>query len=69
MRKILIECVSTIYQEEKDNYDSMAEAFDQMNSGSDGIIGDFGEIPEGQILTEDDLKRLNIDPSQFEVLR
>ncbi len=34
-----------------------------------GIIGDFDGIPEGQILTEEEFKKLNLDPSQFQMIR
>ena len=34
-----------------------------------GIIGDFDGIPEGQILTEEEFKKLNLDPSQYKMIR
>jgi hypothetical protein len=35
----------------------------------DGVLGDFGSIPEAEILTEEDLMKMNLDPSQFERVR
>ena len=36
---------------------------------SGGMIGDLSNIPEAEILTEEDLMKMNLDPSQFETVR
>ncbi len=40
-----------------------------MNLFPGGMIGDFNNIPEAQILTEEDLMKMNLDPSQFETVK
>jgi hypothetical protein len=36
---------------------------------AESMIGDPGDIPMAQILTDEDLRRLGLDPGQFEILR
>ena len=45
------------------------EVFKKMDAMQEGIIGDYENIPEGQILTEEQFQSMNIDPSQFQMVR
>ena len=58
-----------MWQDDNEKYEKTEEAFDQYSSMPGGIIGDFDGIPEGQILTEEEFKKLNLDPSQYKMIR